>query len=277
MRKHLLFNLIITSFLLATGMLAAQVGIGTTSPKGALDIESSTYGVVYPSVALTATDVAAPVVNPQGGALAIGTTVYNTGTTYSGAKDVEPGIYAWDGNKWVIHFFKRQSELFEQTTALRTSSNPISPLDGYEDVPGLGPSDGNSITAKYSGLYKIEIKVNYGGGSMIDNGDVNTAMAQGDFRFIFDGTTHIMNVKSFSTYNFHVDTGTYYDNIWVETYKTIYLNLVAGQTYDLSLEFNQADGPGFEANGDTSMLGDDGRGYVGEGIPCFVEITYIDE
>jgi len=277
MKKYVLYNIILILSLLISGTAIAQVGIGTTAPKGALDIDSSTFGVVYPTVALTATDVAAPVVNPQGGALAIGTTVYNTGSTFTGSKDVEPGIYAWDGNKWVIHFFKRQSELFEQTAALRTSSNPATPLDGYEDVPGLGPADANSITAKYSGLYKIEIKVNYGGGSMINNGDVNTAMAEGDFRFIFDGTTHIMNVKSFSTYNNHVDGGTYYDNVWVETYKTIYLHLVAGQTYDLSLEFNQADGSGFEANGDLSLMGDDGRGYVGEGIPCFVEITYIDE
>ena len=54
----------------------AQVGINTTTPNGALEISSSTNGVVFPRVALTATNVAAPVVNPNGGSLAPGTTVF---------------------------------------------------------------------------------------------------------------------------------------------------------------------------------------------------------
>ena len=99
-------------FFLAGITTYAQVGIGTTSPKGILDIDSSTYGVVYPSVALTATNVAAPVVNPLGGALAVGTTVFNTNTTNTGSNDVEPGIYSWDGTQWIIHFLKDNRKCF---------------------------------------------------------------------------------------------------------------------------------------------------------------------
>ncbi len=77
----------------------AQIGIGTSTPEGILDIDSNIYGVVYPSVALTATNVEAPVVNPRGGGLAVGTTVYNTNTTSTGTKDVEPGIFSWDGTQ----------------------------------------------------------------------------------------------------------------------------------------------------------------------------------
>ncbi len=449
MKKTTTFCICTLLFLLSN-ISFAQIGIGTTSPKGILDIDSPIYGVVYPSVALTATNVAAPVINPNplavGGALVVGTTIYNTNSTNTGANDVEPGIYSWDGNQWVIHFFKRQSEIYKQTSSQRVSSNV-----GFEDINGIGVTNGLSFTALYSGLYKIELKVNYGGGDMIDNGDMNTAMATGDFRFIFDSTTHTLNVKSFSTYNDHIGGisgcpcseanannafengftytagspytvandvtvnadedfelqqityesfhnvgetiasvdinyyddagglpgaligseagvvptsqavignnfgfdvssivldiapvampgqagvattywvefigtssaggalywnvssagangnataqsnagafaipaptldgvyiwdgdctpigGTNYSNIWVETFKTIYLNLVQGQSYSFSLEFDQATAMGFVSSGNSG----DGRGYIGEGIPSYVEFTYIEE
>ena len=246
----------------------AQVGIGTTSPKGILDIDSNIYGVVYPSVSLTSTILEAPVVNPNGGGLVLGTTIYNTNTTSTGSNDVEPGIYSWDGSKWIVHFYKRQSELFEQNTALRTSSNT-----GYVDVPGLGVSDSKTFTSNHSGLYKIEVKTNYGGGDMINNGDMNVAAAEGNFRFIFDGTSHIFSTKSFSTYNDHINSGTNYSNIWKESYITIYINLIEGSTYSFSLEFDQFPATGFVNSGNSGV----GRGYVGEGIFCFIEFTYIDE
>jgi uncharacterized protein (TIGR02145 family) len=50
----------------------AQVGIGTTTPAGALDIVSTTSGLVMPRVANTSA-----VVNPNGGAIVNGTMVYD--------------------------------------------------------------------------------------------------------------------------------------------------------------------------------------------------------
>jgi hypothetical protein len=79
----------------------AQVGLGTTTPNGALDINSSTNGLVPPRVALTSTAVAAPVVNPAGGALVAGTFVWNTATAGASPNNVAPGLYYWDGTKWV--------------------------------------------------------------------------------------------------------------------------------------------------------------------------------
>ncbi len=267
MKNYTFFRICVGLFLMSS-ISFAQVGIGTTTPEGILDIDSSIYGVFYPSVALTATNVEAPVVNPLGGCLAIGTTVYNTNTTSTGTKDVEPGIFAWDGTQWVIQFFKRQTQIYEQTSSLRTSSNA-----GFEDVPGLGVADAISIFAKYNGLYKIELKVNYGGGAMTDNGDINTAMAEGDFRFIFDGTTYMLDVDAFSTYNDHIGSGTNYTNVWMETFKTFYVNLTKLQFYDLSLEFDQNPAAGFVNSGDSGT----GRGYVGDGIPCYIEITYLEQ
>ncbi len=48
---------------------------------------------------------------------------------------MNPGIYVWDGGKWIIQFKKRQSELFNQTALLRTEANFVG---GWQDVPGLG-------------------------------------------------------------------------------------------------------------------------------------------
>ena len=70
----------------------AQVGIGTTAPDAALDISSSTDGLLIPRVALTNTNNALPLTSPI-----ISELVYNSATI----ADVTPGYYFWDGAKWV--------------------------------------------------------------------------------------------------------------------------------------------------------------------------------
>ena len=83
--------------LIASIGVSAQVGIGTTTPRGALEINSSTNGFLAPQVALTSTTISAPVVNPQdNGSPLSGTLVYNTNT----AGDVTPGYYFWSGTEW---------------------------------------------------------------------------------------------------------------------------------------------------------------------------------
>lgn len=74
----------------------SQVGIGTTTPTGALDISSTTNGIVIPRVSLTARNVSAPVVNPQGGALTNSTLVYNILTSGTTPNNVVPGFYYWE-------------------------------------------------------------------------------------------------------------------------------------------------------------------------------------
>lgn len=93
-------KLLLITFISSIGLFA-QVGVGTTTPRGALDINSSTTGMIPPRVALTATNVAAPVVNPQGGALVPGTLVWNTNTAGSIPTNVAPGMYYWDGTRWI--------------------------------------------------------------------------------------------------------------------------------------------------------------------------------
>ena len=69
-----------------------QVGIGTTTPAGALDVSSTNDGLVIPRVALTNSTSALPLTTPT-----ISELVYNTATI----SDVTPGYYYWGGTAWV--------------------------------------------------------------------------------------------------------------------------------------------------------------------------------
>lgn len=100
MKKNLYYP-ILSASLLFLSTVNAQVGIGTTTPRGALDINSSTTGFVPPQVSLTSLIVAAPVVNPQGGSLARGTIVWNTNTAGTLPNNVSPGLYYWNGTRWI--------------------------------------------------------------------------------------------------------------------------------------------------------------------------------
>ena len=106
MKSFTKFLLLLLVYTFLPIIVNAQVGIGTTTPKGALDVNSTTTGFLMPRVALTATNVVAPVVNPQGGALAVGTMIFNT-STIAGTYGVVPGLYYWDGAKWVAQFFNK--------------------------------------------------------------------------------------------------------------------------------------------------------------------------
>lgn len=81
---------------------AAQIGIGTLTPRAAMEVYSTTSGVVIPQIALTANNVSAPVVNPQTAGVPIaGTMIYNTAIAGAGATAVTPGFYYWDGAIWL--------------------------------------------------------------------------------------------------------------------------------------------------------------------------------
>ncbi|WP_300565806.1 hypothetical protein [Flavobacterium sp.] len=74
---------------------SAQIGLGTVTPQGALDVTSTTDGILIPRVALSATNVAT-VVTPT-----ISEIVYNTFTSALGPNQVVPGFYYWDGAAWI--------------------------------------------------------------------------------------------------------------------------------------------------------------------------------
>lgn len=71
-----------------------QVGIGTTDPNGALDINSSSDGLLIPRVALTAKNIAT-VQTPT-----VSEIIYNTATSGTTPNEVIPGFYFWNGTAW---------------------------------------------------------------------------------------------------------------------------------------------------------------------------------
>ena len=83
--------------LLVAGVCAAQVGINTTTPRAALDIDADDMGLIIPTVELTALTTTAPVTNPTGAALTTGTLVF-----HDGSNGLSEGFYYWDSSQWVI-------------------------------------------------------------------------------------------------------------------------------------------------------------------------------
>jgi hypothetical protein len=249
----------------STHLVAQSVGINTTTPNGVLDVNSSSYGIVLPRIALTATNVAAPVQNPQGGNPLPGTVIYNTSSTSTGTNDVYPGIYVWTGSEWFNKFTKKHSQLFLQSAFFQPASNK-----GYENIPGI---DSKTFVAQYTGTYKIEVSMNYGGG-YINNASAGADVGamEGNFRFNFNGTNYIYPAKTSCTLT---ASGTRYYAIWEQFSVIQYIDLVAGTTYNFDLDFDQAAAPGFVNSGNSGT----GRGYIGipDHVPCTVEFTYIGD
>ncbi|WP_375238971.1 hypothetical protein [Aurantibacter sp.] len=96
MNKKLFLALII----LTSSLSISQVGIGTTTPNGALDVTSSTQGFVFPRIALANINTET-VVNPQGTPIPAGTVVYNTVISGTAPNNVAPGLYFWNGSRWI--------------------------------------------------------------------------------------------------------------------------------------------------------------------------------
>lgn len=90
----------IIGFIISFGGFA-QTGIGTTTPNASakLDVTASDKGFLPPRVALTATNVFAPITGTS--SAAAGLLVYNTATDGTAPNNVVPGYYFWNGLSWV--------------------------------------------------------------------------------------------------------------------------------------------------------------------------------
>ncbi|MCH9659439.1 MAG: hypothetical protein K0U54_00865 [Bacteroidetes bacterium] len=254
-----------------------QVGIGTENPRGALDINSTTQGLVYPVVSLAATNVQT-LINPSVATiLAPGTTVYNDSTVDADIYSVAPGMYTWNGTEWVPQFSKKDYKFFEQSADVRTGSSDIT--YGDQTIPF---SDNTFIPRNY-GNYKVLVTLHYGAGTV----DVpsspqfaNFVASGGQFDFTFNGTTTSIDLESFSGYNndrlFNGGSVLVFENQFKQTTLSTVENLDLGTSYSFTLTFNQNTADGFEQNGDTLGF-NDGRGHVtiNNAVKCTVEITYV--
>lgn len=155
MKTNLLFL-----FLIISNSGFAQVGINTTTPNAMLDIASSTNGILIPQIDLTANNIVLPVVNPQGGAVAVSTLIYNKATV-TGANGVLPGYYYWNGTLW-IPFSEATSNDWKVfgNTAIVT---PIAPaIYGTSTIAltenFVGTTDANDVVIGADAIERIRIK-----------------------------------------------------------------------------------------------------------------------
>ena len=74
-----------------------SIGIGTAMPDSSaiLELSSNDKGFLPTRIALSVTNIAAPVINPKAGLL-----IYNTAISGTAPFDVIPGYYFWNGTSW---------------------------------------------------------------------------------------------------------------------------------------------------------------------------------
>ena len=156
MKKQLLIPILFLFFLKGY----TQIGINTTTPNAMLDISSTTNGLLIPRIALTADNVVTPVVNPQGGAVAISTMIYNTATV-AGVNGVSPGYYYWSGTLW-IPFTGTPSNDWELigNTATNDPATPItygtSTIATTENF--VGTTDANDVVVGTNTIERFRVK-----------------------------------------------------------------------------------------------------------------------
>ena len=138
-------NSVLLAFFMFFSINYAQVGVGTTSPNGALDVSSTTDGMLVPRVALSATNVAT-VITPT-----VSELVYNTFTSAVGPNQVTPGYYYWDGASWVRL----------ATVATSSSDWSLTGNTGTNSATNyLGTSDANDLVLRTNAIDRIHIDVN---------------------------------------------------------------------------------------------------------------------
>ncbi|WP_410004663.1 hypothetical protein [Aequorivita nionensis] len=250
--------------------MSISTGTPTTTPQGLVDMQNSAAGIVYPRFALTSTQVQAPVQNPDGsGSLVAGTVVYNTNTTTTGTNDVYPGLYAWNGSKWTTQYIREDSEIAQQSGL----GQRIVDSGGYVDITGLG--SGSSFTPKYSGTYRIKANVNFGAGKIVPEPGYATSMAtqEGYFRITLGPDQYLIYTHAYSVHNRDIAGGTYFEQFRHDSSLIVYVDLVAGQPFTYRFEIDLFVSSNFENGGNSG----DGRAYVGIGLPCNIEFTYLVE
>lgn len=156
-------NYILFFIFIHTGVFYGQVGVGTTSPRAALEISNSTSGgVLVPKYALSANNDITTVVNPQGTALEVGTVVFNT-TQVTGTNGIEVGFVYWDGSVWtsIVPRTQIMQRSFSSNSLTSNTSTPFNyDTELFNNIDGASFS-GTTVTLP-RGVYELTatIRVN---------------------------------------------------------------------------------------------------------------------
>ena len=132
---------------------SGDVGVGTITPNSsaALDVTSTSKGMLIPRVALTATNAAGPITSPATSLL-----VYNTANAGSGATAVSPGYYYNGGTPaspdW-IKFASTGSSSFQYENRFQTDGTSCSTNNYYFNSSNYGPGTYGDNTNPYRNFY----------------------------------------------------------------------------------------------------------------------------
>jgi hypothetical protein len=139
--KKLLF---IAAFIAASFTSIAQVGVGTTTPQSALDIVSTTSGILIPRMTTTqreAIPLPAPVVGLQ---------VYDTDLN---------SVYTYNGTNWIKSFNAQKAVKFDSygvsTYARTLGSGRLGNIDLLPIQNLLADPDGNVVELRDMNIYRL--------------------------------------------------------------------------------------------------------------------------
>lgn len=253
----------------------AQVGVGTTTPKAAMDVASTNQGFLMPRIALSATNVPT-LVNPNGGSLEVGTMVFNTANT-AGTYGVKQGLYYWDGSYWVSN-----SHQYYKTNFTQTADVSVSTSASFTNITGL---NSKTFTAPYSGEYQIifsgylgtetvsDITTNVGSGRDV-SGYAATGYVEGKFRLTINGVSHDKYSYSVSYYRSSDAAsgggGTNIYQLFNEVTIITTVNLTAGSVCTLNAAYS-GDNDDNISSGHPHVVGS--MGVLGN--ECEINVTYL--
>ena len=152
---------ILTLFLLLPLLSMAQVGVNTTTPKAALDVESTNNGLLIPRVQLTSILDNTTIVNPNLGPLETSTLVYNLAAAGTAPDNVVAGFYYWNNtsSRW-IPITASTGWQVDGNDTITTPANPItygtSPIGSTENF--IGTTDANDFTIGTNNIERMRVK-----------------------------------------------------------------------------------------------------------------------